>query len=131
MNAAIAAARASVAEFIKALNGPCTACRNFTVKKRFPTPDGDFEHIWIDDVQLENGEFVGTLGNEPASIPDIRYGDVTRVKIKDISDWFYTIDGEIVGGRTIKVLWDRATPEERETDFKGVRFRAQEGQPTR
>jgi uncharacterized protein YegJ (DUF2314 family) len=131
MNVAIAAARSSAGEFIKALSGPCAACRNFTVKKRFPTPDGDFEHIWIDAVRLENGEFVGTIANEPVSIPNLRFGDTARVKINDMSDWFYTIDGEIVGGRTIKVLWDRATPAERETDFKGVRFRAPEGQPSR
>ncbi|MFM9957805.1 MAG: DUF2314 domain-containing protein [Phycisphaerales bacterium] len=124
MNAAIAESRRTVAEFITAFNDPCVACGSFSVKQRYDTPDGGSERIWIEVQGIENNQFVGVIGNDPVKVPDLKIDDKVRVQLDEISDWMYLHDGEVVGGRTIKLLCDRATPEERASRFGNLRFRA-------
>lgn len=100
-----------------------------SIKKAYPTSEGSNEHIWIEVISFEAGEFAGAIANRPVRIPDLKYNDKVRVRPDEISDWMFHMNGEIVGGRTIKVLWDRATPQERAERFGGLRFRAQQSKP--
>lgn len=123
MNAAIETARASLGEFQAMLRAPCGDCTNFSLKVRFQTGPDSAEHIWVSDVVAEGAGFKGILDNDPQAIEGLKYGDRVDVPLDKISDWFYTIDGELVGAFTVKVLVDRATPEERASKYRGIRFR--------
>ena len=106
MAAAETAARASLDDFIKALQSPTENQSNFSVK--YAHTDGDeVEHMWIINVTYKDGIFTGELGNEPVNVHNIAMGDTLDVKRDEAEDWLY-YDGEALkGGYTVKVLMSR------------------------
>jgi uncharacterized protein YegJ (DUF2314 family) len=111
MNAAMREARSTVQAFIVALKSPKPNQEAFSIKKQFADSNGA-EHMWISDLQYDGKEFKGRLSNEPVDVNSVKLGDNVTVAPQDISDWMYLDKGKLVGGYTIRVLYDKMTPEE-------------------
>lgn len=79
----------------------------FAVKAPF-NADDNTEFMWVEVTGIENDVVYGLLKNEPADIPNLHEGDRVKVAVPDINDWLAVIDGEPVGGFTIKLLSEEA-----------------------
>jgi uncharacterized protein YegJ (DUF2314 family) len=111
MNAAIEEARATVGEFIEALQAQSPEDMHFAVKA--PIEDGDqVEHFWLTDVTYLDGVFTGRIDNTPQWVTNVAEGDLHEIRETDISDWMYFHDGVAVGNRTLVVLFDQMPEEE-------------------
>ncbi|MEP2671565.1 MAG: DUF2314 domain-containing protein [Cyclobacteriaceae bacterium] len=123
MNEAIKMSRLSYDKFLASFTKPKRNQTSFCVKMPFATKNGS-EHIWLVDLESQDGKLIGQVNNLPESVIGLKLGDKIEIEKDKISDWFYIEDGILVGGLTIRVLRDRMTPSERkqfDIEF-GVRF---------
>lgn len=106
MNAAIAEAQRTLPHFLETLADPPEGVGAF----RFKFPLGGDEHIWVNDVRLENGFLHGTLANHPWQ-DGWRLGDAVEVPLSAVSDWAYVDPrGFTHGAFTIRVMLNYAPP---------------------
>jgi uncharacterized protein YegJ (DUF2314 family) len=112
MNAAMARARATLAEFEKRLTDPPATQEHIALKGRFEE-GGEAEHMWVNDVVVTSEGYEGTLGNNPVHIKSITSGDQVSVRRENVSDWLVIDGGKLVGGYTLRVQRARMTPEQR------------------
>jgi uncharacterized protein YegJ (DUF2314 family) len=122
MNKAIDTSRKTVDQFITALKSPKPGQDHFTVKAKFGEGN-NIEHMWIDPVRFDGAKFVGNLSNEPEFLKSPKLGDEVSVAKDQISDWMYVDKGHLVGGYSVRLLRDRATPEERKRLDEEVGYR--------
>lgn len=123
MNKAVKTAQQSVGKFISALKSPQAGQSNFAVKKPFPTDNGN-EHIWLSELAFDGKNFRGRVNNDPVDVRNVKVGDTVTVGKTEISDWNYTDKGKLIGGYTIRVLYNRM-PESEKRDFRaqtGLQF---------
>jgi uncharacterized protein YegJ (DUF2314 family) len=118
MNAAIAKAKATSADFIRAFHEQKPGTTNFSVKKPYPVPGGGQEHMWIDVLSENNGVIEGQIDNDAEETKAVKLGQKVSVKIEEISDWFYMDGKKLIGGYTIRYFIDKMSPKERETYLK-------------
>ena len=108
MLAAVAEARSRWPEFVAAFeNRSPDADRPFTIKAPIG-PEGSEEFIWIEVTSIEADVIYGTLGNQPAALPNLNLGDRVRVSASKVNDWLCLIDDKPHGGFTLKVIADYA-----------------------
>jgi uncharacterized protein YegJ (DUF2314 family) len=123
MNEAIEKSRSTFDTFLATFNNPKEEQMSFSVKMPFPTDDGA-EHIWLVNIESQDGKLFGEVDNVPENVSSVKLGDKIEIDRHKISDWFY-IDGDrLIGGLTIRVLRDRMTPSEKrqfDADF-GLKF---------
>src|SRR4051812_22261149 len=91
MNAAIEEAQRRLPEFYRALDEDARklipAIEGALVKARFESPiTHRAEHMWVQDVGIEDGKFVGTLSNEPSQISELSKGEWIAIDPETISD---------------------------------------------
>jgi len=123
MNAAIDSARQTLYVFDIALRRNDNSLRGFTIKKRYKTPEGNGEHIWIVDIKPFKQGYKGIVNNVPVQTKEISYGDSVYIDKKDITDWFYIQDDLLRGGFTIKVELRHMTPAERARTLEGADYK--------
>ena len=103
MKAAIAEARKTWPEFVKAFEDKPKNSESFAV--RFPFKSGDQqESMWVEVTSVSKDTVRGKLANEPVWSKDLRIGDEVTGKVAELTDWLYLTDGQIVGGYTVRVL---------------------------
>ncbi len=122
MNAAIDRARATVDEFITALQSPGASQSSFVVKKGFQEGE-QVEHMWIGEVTTDGNTFTGYVQNEAQLIGNIRLGQRVVVAKSEISDWMYIDNGKLVGGFTVRALRDRLSQQARDEFDQSIPFR--------
>jgi len=128
MNKIIAEARQNIGQFISALRDPSPSQSDFSVKYPFETDpehgQGN-EHIWLLDIKVVNGEYRGTIANDPFYIKKLKLGDEVPFDINKISDWKYIEDGSIVGGNSIKYIYNQMSESEKEefVEQTGYKFK--------
>jgi len=122
MNAAIEKAKASIDQFHQAFLAQKSGTKEFYVKKAFPTPDGDTEHIWVEVYELQDGVFKGTIVNEPVETKVVEFGQAVEVKSSEITDWKYEDGRKLVGGFTIRCFVEMMTPEEKQAFLEEAGF---------
>lgn len=123
MNRAMQKARETYSEFLKALKDSTNAKnKDFSVKLKFAYGDGEAEHMWLNDLDLMGDNLLGVLNNDPVSISRVRSGDTLLINRDSVSDWMYVKSGKLVGGYTIKALYDKMTPKEKEEFRRQVGF---------
>ena len=110
MDQAVKTAPQTVQQFIDALKSPKPNQTNFSIKKGFKDK-GMTEHIWLGDVTYDGTVFHGRINNEPVDVKNVKFGEAVTVGPKDISDWMYIEDGKLVGGYTVRLLYNRESPE--------------------
>ena len=114
MRAAIEQARATIGQFCAALAAPNPGQTTFAIK--VPIGDGTYvEHMWLMPVVDLGPSVRGTINNEPDRVTGVRIGEVRDFAKSEISDWMYIDHGHLVGGYTMRAMYDAATPEQRAT----------------
>lgn len=104
MARAIAEAQRTVNDFIGHLKDPQAGMGMFAVKKKYPTPSGSAEHIWIEVTEFREGRFYGTIADHPVHIEGISLGSPASVGKSEITDWMIATESGFLGGFTIAVL---------------------------
>lgn len=113
VNVAIAEAQHTLPVFWAKLDSGDASVKAPMVKVRLPTPDGGFEHIWV-DVESHSADAVrGRVNNDPDDLPKLHFGDEITARVTDVTDWAYTRNGKTYGGYTTRALLDRASAEDR------------------
>lgn len=116
MNHAVRTARKTVNTFINALQHPTAKQRDFQVKKPC-VHMGVFEHIWLSNVTYSGGWLHGKVDNRPVHCVGLKMGNPLSVDPHEITDWAFVNNGRLVGGYTIRVLFNELSPE-RKKDFE-------------
>lgn len=112
MDAAIQASKATLPEFLRVFEKRDTATTDFALKVHYD--DGDqSEHLWLSDLANQNGKLYGVVSNSPEFTKAVKEGETVEVDTSKISDWKYVQNHRLVGGRTIKLLRNHLSPEER------------------
>lgn len=106
MDAAEAKARETIGQFLAALANPKPEQTAFEIKVAFEQGD-DGEYMWLNELTYANGQFTGTLNNDPQVVTNVRRGDRKTVKASDICDWLILENGQVVGGYTVRLLQQR------------------------
>lgn len=112
MNKATETARQKFYLFEQALRGRTDSMNNFSLKVRFAVKDGG-EQLWIDDIQIDNGNYIGVVGNRPYWVKGLHLGDTIKVSKPDITDWMYLENNVLHGGYTTRLLRNRMSSDER------------------
>jgi len=112
MNGAMQKARQTVGEFIEHLANPKPSEERFSVKAKFAEGD-DVEHMWLGEVRYDGTMFHGTVANTPLHLKNVKLGDRHSLRAEEISDWMIIDGSRLVGGYTIRVLFNRMPPEEK------------------
>lgn len=122
MDAAIAKAKATAQDFVKAFHAQKPGTKEFFVKKPYPTPSGEAEHMWIEVTQENNGDLNGIVVNEAEETREVKIGQKVSLNISEISDWKYVDGKKLVGGYTIRYFYDRMSQKEKEAFVKEAGF---------
>jgi uncharacterized protein YegJ (DUF2314 family) len=95
--------------FIKTFNSHSSdTTYSFSIKADF-VDNEIHEHMWISLNKIENERFQGILGNEPQTIKNFKYGDLTTILKGQIEDWmiFNNRTKDFEGGYSTKVFLKR------------------------
>lgn len=116
MDAAIARARSEVDKFIAELAQPTGTDHAVKV----PIEDnGETEHFWLIDVSFQNGEFAGTINNDPGIVKNVKIGQAWKAKKAEISDWLFMRDNKMYGNYTMRPLL-KTLPAEQADAFRAM-----------
>lgn len=127
MEAAAKQAKATVDDFVKALNDRRSNCKNFAVRVPL-TEVKTTEHVWLVDVSFAGGFFKGRVKEAPKLLQKSKRGDTITVVRDHLSDWMYVDNGRLVGGFTIRALRERLAAKQR-SDFDATLPYAIEDKP--
>ena len=119
---AIAKAKASSGDFLRAFREKPEGTKAFFVKKPYPTPTGGTEHMWIAVLEETNGTLKGKISNDADETREVKKGDIVSFNVSEISDWKYTDGKKLVGGFTIRYFFERMSPQEKEDFLKQAGF---------
>jgi uncharacterized protein YegJ (DUF2314 family) len=125
MNAAIQKARATVQDFVRALQNPKPGQHEFSVKAKV-TEGAQAEHMWLTELVYDGQKFTGRLANEPEVLKNVRLNSRWSVSAAEISDWMYVERGRLVGGFTIRVMREHLFPSEREQVDRSFPYRIED-----
>jgi uncharacterized protein YegJ (DUF2314 family) len=91
------------------------------VKVRFALPDGSTQDLWVDRISYRDGSFRGTMGDD---IPTLKLSidDKITIESNDIVDWMVVEDGKLIGGYTIRLAFQRMSPEQKERFLETVNY---------
>jgi uncharacterized protein YegJ (DUF2314 family) len=122
MKAAIENAKATADDFIRAFHTQKPGTKDYFVKKPYPTPSGELEHMWIEVLEEERGIVKGRIANEAEETRDVKIGQQVSLNITEISDWKYQDGNKLIGGFTIGYFVEKMSPKEREAFLKEAGF---------
>jgi uncharacterized protein YegJ (DUF2314 family) len=121
MEAAFQQARATLDSFIEKIEKSHPDRTLVAVKVRFALPDGSTQDLWVDRIAYQNGSFHGTMGDD---IPTLKLSVDDKITIKKdaIVDWMIVEDGKLIGGFTIRLAFQRMSPEQKERFLETVNY---------
>ncbi len=101
LTAAARQARDTFPEFVEAFEN--NAGTEFSAK--FSFTDGDrIEHMWVAIDGINGQSILGTLGNSPGVVTNIREGDMVTRTLDELEDWLYMNEGQMVGGFSVRAI---------------------------
>jgi len=112
MNTAIQKAHSSLDTFNLALTSHNPNYDYFALKVFFPSAEGG-EHIWLSEISLDKGKYIGVINNAPEVVKDVDVGDTVIIDNGRIGDWMFVEAGKLHGGYTVRLLRNRMTDEEK------------------
>jgi uncharacterized protein YegJ (DUF2314 family) len=118
MNAAIAAARATLPQFWQAFEQRANGERQFCLKVEISDAGGD-EHFWVREIEKKDGKVFGTIDNEPNIVKSVKVGQRIEVSSDKISDWLFLREGKMVGNYTVRPLMKSMSADEL-AEIKGM-----------
>ena len=110
MESAFQEARDTLSFFIERIAAPHPNRTYIAVKVRFSTPDGLSQDIWVDNVTYTDETFRGNMGDDIPSLK-LSFGEEIVIPTEDIVDWMIVEDGKLIGGYTIRLAYERMSPE--------------------
>lgn len=121
MEAAFQQARDTLDSFIEKIGTSHPDRSLVAVKVRFVLPDGSTQDLWVDRISYQAGSFHGTMGDD---IPTLKLSIDDKITIarKDIVDWMIVEEGKLIGGYTIRLAFERMTPEEKQRFLETVNY---------
>jgi uncharacterized protein YegJ (DUF2314 family) len=60
----------------------------------------------VDSLHFENNKLAGILASVPEKVDRLKLGDLIFIDKDSVSDWMYIQNGKLIGGYTIKVVYD-------------------------
>jgi uncharacterized protein YegJ (DUF2314 family) len=114
MRAAMDTARASIGEFLAALQMPAANQKQFMVRKAFPTREpGKQQILWITKVTFD-GTLLHGVADDKTVVPGAGIPLDGKVSFPpaEIADWMFNEDGKAVGGFMLRVLKKKMTEDE-------------------
>lgn len=122
MDRAMNHAQHSLGFFIAVLRANKPDDDGFEIKKAFV--DGDaVEQLWIADLSFDGKNFEGKINNKPIDVHNVKLGQKVTVSPREVSDWMFIKNGNLMGGYTTRVLYARLSPEERARFDKEAQFK--------
>jgi uncharacterized protein YegJ (DUF2314 family) len=113
LRAATGKARATLGDFLAALQMPAPNQRQFMVRKVFPAKDAKQQILWVTDLRFDGALLHGRVDDNTAQrgsgIPND--GKVSFPPA-EIADWMFNEDGKAVGGYMLRALKNKMTEEE-------------------
>ena len=121
MEAAFQQAQDTLDSFIQKIDVPQPDRTLVAVKVRFVLPDSSTQDLWVDRITYKDGSFHGTMGDD---IPTLKLSvdDKIRIKTEDIIDWMIVENGKLIGGYTIRLAFQRMSPEQKERFLETVHY---------
>jgi uncharacterized protein YegJ (DUF2314 family) len=121
MEAAFQQARDTLDSFIQKIGTSYPDRTLVAVKVRFVLPDSSSQDIWVDQISYQDDSFHGTMGDD---IPSLKLGVDDKITIarKDIVDWMIVENGKLIGGYTIRLAFQRMSPEQKERFLETVHY---------
>ncbi len=105
-------AQLKLAELRERIQSPPSEQTYLAVKGIFGEDD-QVEHLWLQDLSLQEDRIVGTLDNQPLELSQWSVGDRVVLRREQISDWMAIESGQLVGGWTLRALREQMTEAER------------------
>jgi len=105
-------ARRALPAFFRNLARPETGAGNFFVKYPLSSDDGSVEQIWLGGIHFKDGVYYGVPANTTNLLNNVKKGAIA-FDSNAITDWMYTQNGKIIGGRSIKYLLEKIPEEDR------------------
>lgn len=86
-------------------------------------PD-ETEHMWLGDVLFDGERIRATLLNQPNHLRSLHKGDLVTVRLAEIEDWMYGMNGRAYGGFSVQAMRKRmrAPDRKRHDDAWGYDF---------
>ena len=112
MNSAIEKAVKSYDEFLRKFDNPDGNSSDFSVKMMFSYADGN-EHMWLNDLFRKEYKLYGVLDSDPITVTSVKAGDTVAIAKEKISDWMYLRNDTLVGGYTIRALYNKMSEKEK------------------
>jgi uncharacterized protein YegJ (DUF2314 family) len=121
MEAAFQQARDTLDSFIQKIATSHPDRTLVAVKVRFVLPDSSSQDMWVDQISYQDGSFRGTMGDDIPSLK-LSIDDKITIASKDIVDWMIVEDGKLIGGYTIRLAFQRMSPEQKERFLETVHY---------
>ena len=80
--------------------------------------NGEYEHMWIGDVNFDGETLSGELLNSPNWLTSVQEGDVVQAPFSKLRDWLMTVDGKAYGAFTVNQIRAAMTSKERKEHDK-------------
>jgi uncharacterized protein YegJ (DUF2314 family) len=121
METAFQEARETLDVFIERIAAPHPNRAYVALKVRFFPTDGPPQDIWVDNVTYTDGTFRGSMGDD---IPTLRlsFGEEVRIPTDDIVDWMIVEDDKLIGGYTIRLAYERMSPEDQQRFLESIDY---------
>ena len=126
MNSAINNAKMSLDKFDIAFKSNDTAFMDFSIKKRYNTPTGGGEHMWISVINISDSGYTGYVNNDADETTEVKYGDTVFVSKSEITDWMYLDNNILRGGYTFRESRNHLSPTERAKMDKELGFKIED-----
>jgi len=121
MEFAFQEARDTLSFFIEQIARPHPNRTYVAVKVRFSPPDSSPQDIWVDNITYTDESFRGNMGDDIPSLK-LSFGEEIVIPTEDIVDWMIVEDGKLIGGYTIRLAYERMSPEEKERFLKAIDY---------
>jgi uncharacterized protein YegJ (DUF2314 family) len=93
------------------------------IKAAFKDPEAEpVEHMWLSDIDFDGDVISAHLLNSPRELTSVKEGDRVTLRLEEIEDWMYVLQGQVFGGFTIQVLRSRMSTGERRGHDKAWGF---------
>ena len=121
MEAAFQQARDTLDSFIQKIATSHPDRTLVAMKVRFVLPDGSSQDMWVDGITYQDGSFYGIMGDDIPSLK-LSIDDKITIARKDIVDWMIVEDGKLIGGYTIRLAFQRMSPQQKERFLETVHY---------
>lgn len=83
------------------------------------------EYLWLYSLGVNEKGLHGTLANKPYYAKNINIGDVINIEPGDVVDWSYVDKGVLVGGYTLRVMFEEYSEAEKVKIQKQLGYKIQ------